>query len=266
MKHFTFTFLLTTAICHAHHGQDFFVTIDARVPQKNSYFTFATIAAGNSEPSLEVGLIAGLGSHLAFGLTLDGNAIDDLQANAIAPTLQWALPINDRFRLGATLSYHFFDSSQLDGSHAGHSHGGHTHGKSLRPRFNPDAPPPPVPVIIGDSPATIHLHDEDYYLSRFILECELHENTRLVSNIILAGTEGSDTALGYAIALRHSFHEQWAAGIEAIGDFRASGYHQAIAGIIHTPRHDISLRLGLAQGIGATSAETTGLFGITMRF
>jgi hypothetical protein len=265
MKIITLGLLLTAGICHAHHGQDFFVTIEARVPEKNGYFTFATLAAGNAEPSLEAGLIAGLGSQLAFGLTIDGNAIDDLQANAITPTLQWAIPLGDSpLRLGATLSYHFFNSSLLEADD-GHSHGGHTHRRSLS-SFNPDAPPPPTPITITDSPATIHLHDEDYYLSRIIMEYEIHQRTRLVSNIILAGTSAADTALGYAIALRHTLTPEWSAGLEAIGDFRASGYHQAIASIIHTPRHDISLRLGLSQSLGATASKTSGLFGITLRF
>lgn len=264
-----FTIVLPSGVALAHHGQDFFVTLDARVPAKNGMFTFATMAVGNDNPALEAGFIAGIGSNLALGFAVDGNQIDDLQANAITPILQWSIPLQDSpLRLGGSFSYHFFDSSRLDATNGGHSHGApHSHRRALSPRFNPDAPPPPPPPLVSRSDAaTIHLHEEDFYLSRFIIEYELSAHTRMVSNLILAGTPEADAALGYACALRHSVSHNWAVGAEAIGDFRASGYHQVILGIIHTPRHDLSLRLGLSTGLGATADDTTGLLGLTWRF
>jgi len=59
--------LLSTGLAMAHHGQDFFVTLDARVPAKGGFSAFATAAAGEDDFSLESGLIAGLGAGFAAG-------------------------------------------------------------------------------------------------------------------------------------------------------------------------------------------------------
>jgi len=121
--------------------------------------------------------------------------------------------------------------------------------------FNPDAPPPPsapqFAAATGGS-STIHLHDEDFLLGRLILEYEFDHHTRVVGNRILAGTSGTDLAIGYAFAVRDGFTHKWAAGIEAIGDFNTGGYHQIVVGVIHSPRHDLGLRLGISHGIGGT--------------
>ena len=264
----------------AHHGQDFFVTLDARVPAKNGFSAFSTTAAGEDDFSLETGLITGVGAGLAAGFTVDFSDTGSFQANGITPILQWSAPLGESpFRLGAAFTYHFHDSSR-SAHGGGHSHGGHSHARVAPPApffmlsaplmlaFNPDAPLTPNPqpaAAVGDS-STIHLHDEDFFLTRLILENELSQHTRVVGNLILAGTSSSDTAIGYALAVRHSFTHEWAVGFEAIGDFNTGGYHQLVAGVIHSPRHDLGLRLGVSHGLGATDEGATGLFGITWRF
>ena len=279
------TLLLSTGFALAHHGQDFFVTLDARVPAKNGFSAFTTAAAGEDDFTLETGLIAGLGAGLAAGFTVDFSDTGSFRPKGITPILQWSVPLGESpLRLGAAFSHHFSDSARTTHGGGGHSHGGHSHSHAAAPAgfsfapasfpssafgFNPDAPPPPTPqpaaVPVGGS-STIHLHDEDYYLTRFILEYELGHHTRLVGNLILAGTSSSDTAIGYSLAARHSFNHEWAVGLEAIGDFNTGGYHQVVAGVIHSPRHDLGLRLGVSHGLGATEEGATGLFGITWRF
>lgn len=275
-------FFLSTGIAMAHHGQDFFVTLDARVPAFGGFSAFTTAAAGEDDFSLETGLIAGLGAGFAAGFTVDFNDANSFQANGITPIIQWSSPLGDSpLRLGAAFSYHYHDSSRAaQGGGGGHSHGGHSHARSApvafsapsgiaTRTFNPDAPTFPTPqpsLTAAGGSSTIHLHDEDFFLTRLILEYELGHHTRAVGNLIIAGTSSSDTAIGYSLALRHSFTHEWAAGFEAIGDFNTGGYHQLVAGVIHSPRHDLGLRLGVSHGLGATDEGATGLFGITWRF
>jgi hypothetical protein len=139
------------------------------------------------------------------------------------------------------------------------------------PGFNPDAPPPPIggtPAggAIDGHPSTIHLHDTDFLLARLIVECALGPSTRLVGNVILGGTSRSDLGLGYALALRHEWTPKWAVGLEGIGDFNTHGYHELVASVIHSPRPDLGLRLGIGQGLGSASEGRSLLGGFTWRF
>lgn len=267
--------IFSSGIALAHHGQDFFVTLDARVPAKDSFSLFSTAAAGEEDLTVETGLLAGLGAGFAAGFAVDFTDSGGFHAAGITPMLQWSMPIGESpLRLGANLSYHFFDGSRdSSGGTGGHSHGGHSHKSTTRSKksgFNPDAPPPPTPptatLLDSGGSSTIHLHDEDYLLSRLILEYEFSHHTRLVGNLIFSGTSTSDIAIGYALAVRHEFTPKWALGFEAIGDFNPGGYHQLVAGIIHSPRHDLGLRLGLSHGLGATDEGASALCGLTWRF
>lgn len=276
-------FLLTSGIAVAHHGQDFFLTLDARVPAKKAFSAFATAAAGEDDFTLEAGLLAGLGAGFTIGFSTAFSDADGFEADGITPIIQWSAPLGKSpLRIGAAVSYHFSLASEATVS--GHSHGGHVHRRTVpstsfsassassAPRFggfNPDAPPTPIPVPEAsavDSSPTIHLHDEDYYLGRLIIEYELSHHTRFVGNVIFAGTSNSDLAMGYALAMRHSFTHEWAVGIEGTGDFNTGGYHQIVAGVIHSPRHDLGLRLGVSHGIGNSQEGISGLFGVTWRF
>lgn len=274
--------LLSAGIASAHHGQDFFVTLDSRVPASGGFSLYTTAAAGKDDFTLESGLLAGLGAGLAAGFAVDFDDANSFQANGITPTLQWSLtPGDSPLRLGTALSYHFHDSSHTANGGGGHSHGGHSHSVAAPAPttsafgfatasldFNPDAPPPPTPqpATAASGPSSIHLHNEDYFLGRLIIEYEFDKRTRFVGNLILAGTSTSDAALGYAIAVRHELSPKWAAGMEAIGDFNTSGYHQIVASLIHSPRHDLGLRLGIAHGLGASGEGTSVLAGATWRF
>ncbi len=280
-----FLLTLSAATAMAHHGQDFFLSLDARVPAQSGFAAFATAAAGEHDFSIETGLIAGLGANFAAGFSVDFSDSGSFQPNGIAPILQWSAPLGESpLRIGAAFSYHFHDSSRDSSggethSHGGHSHGGHSHARfSSREiptdqfafSFNPDAPPPPDPVPVtaaaSTGSSTIHLHDEDYFLARIILEYELTQFTRVVGNFIIAGTSSSDTAIGYALAVRQTISPRWAAGIEAMGDFNTGGYHQVVIGIIHSPRHDFGLRLGISHGLGAAREGAACLIGTTWRF
>ena len=292
MKHFLIITLLLVQSASAHHGQDFFVNLDARVPTLGSFTTFASASYvrddfGGEETSLEPGFLVGTGLGTSIGLTAEWSNSDEspFKYSAITPLFQWSIAIPDsNFRLGFAASYNISDSSSLASSAttaAGHTHAAAT-SISVTPSsslsFNPDAPAfnPDAPPSGGtghdhgthnhSSHSGIHRHGEDFLASRLIVEWQANESTRAVANLIVVSGGWSDIDFGYSLGLRHDFNHHWAAGIEAIGDLNSNGEHEVVAGAWLNPRHDLNFRLGLGTGIGGNSPELAVYSGLTWRF
>ena len=266
--------LCLAGVARGHHGQDFFVNLDARVPALGAFTAFANASAAEGEFVLEPGLMAGLGAGFGLGLSADFSDDGSFHAAGITPMLQGSTAVGDSsLRLGASLAWHLADSSRLPaGGHGGHGHGSHTHSRRAavaagRAATNPDAPPTPAPQAAAPpAGSTIHLHDTDYLATRLIAEWECTRNTRLVGNLILAGTSGSDLALGYSFGIRHELGTRWALGLEGIGDFDTGGYHELIGSVVFSPRRDLGLRAGVGHGLGPSSGGASLLTGVTFRF
>jgi len=285
--------VLLSQVAHAHHGQDFFVNLDARVPAFGAITTFASSsylrdATGAEETSLEPGFLIGTGLGTAVGLTAEWSNSDAsaFDYSGATPLFQWSMAIpNAPLRFGFAASYHISDSSSLVSSAAA---GGHTHGRASTsstansaessasfnpdaPAFNPDAPPT---GSTGHNHSAhshgghggIHRHGEDFLATRLIIEWQVSESTRAVANMIVVSGGWSDTAFGYSLGLRHDFSEKWALGLEAIGDLNSNGEHEVVGGAWFNPRHDLNLRLGLGTGIGQGSPELSLYSGLTWRF
>lgn len=276
--------LIQTAV--AHHGQDFFVNLDARVPQLGSISTFATAsygkdAFGGEESSIEPGFLVGTGFGTSVGLTAEWSNSDDSPFNhaGITPLLQWSAAIPDSpFRIGVAASYYIANSA------AASTLGGHSHtyspasgGSPLTTGFNPDAafnPDAPSGGGGGHNHGShshgghsgIHRHGEDHFASRLIFEWQACENTRAVANFIVVSGGWSDISYGYSLGLRHDFSHQWAVGLEAIGDLDSNGEHEIVGGVWYNPRHDMNVRLGFGSGIGQDSPELSVYSGLTWRF
>ena len=261
--------LVLPAFASAHHGQDFFVNLDARTPAEGRFTAFATLTSSESDFTLEPGILAGIGGGLALGATADFTDNGSFHATGITPLLQWSAALgNSPLRIGISTAFHFSDSSRSPvGTTTG---GGHHHNhRSARDVFNPDAPDPSGPAIDATPPAgssTIHLHGTDYYQSRIMLEWSVSDRLRSVANLIAAGTSGSNLALGYSVGIRREVTPLLAVGLESIGDFNFHGHHQVIGSVIITPRHDLGLRLGLGHGLGSAGDSTSLHTGITWRF
>ncbi|MFC7336929.1 hypothetical protein ACFQY0_07050 [Haloferula chungangensis] len=296
MHRFAITFLTLAQAAHAHHGQDFFVNLDAQVPVLGSVSTFATAsyvrtASGSEETSLEPGFLVGTGLGTSVGLSATWSNDDGVPFNysGFTPLFQWSMAIPDSpLRIGFSASYHISDSSSQASSSAS---GGHSHGSfatnssssstgSSSVSFNPDAPAfnPDAPPSGGSghdhsahdhshgSHSGIHRHGEDFFASRLIIEWQATESTRAVANLIVVSGGWSDIAFGYSLGLRHDFTEKWALGLESIGDLDSGGEHEIVAGAWFTPRHDLNFRLGAGTGIGQGSPELSLYSGLTWRF
>lgn len=241
----------------AHHGQDFFLNLDARVPAALRTTAFMSSTWNDDEGwSIEPGILTGLGAGFAAGITASFSDTpgNDASADAVTPQLQWSLPLGDLpFYMGVSVAYHFADEESGDGHN-------HTH---RTPRFNPDAPPV---ATITDLAPSIHSHGVDALQSRIIMEWEMSTRTRWIANVVYLDAAGSDPAWGYSVGLRQQIAGPWSIGIEALGDFNRHLYQEVAAGVIYSPTHHLGVRLGCSQELGNSDAKSSLLWGLTYRF
>lgn len=285
-------FFLLPSLARAHHGQDFFLNLDARVPATGRITTFASAsyvkeASGREETSVAPGFLFGAGLGTAIGFTLEWADEGDRSFgySAFTPMIHWSTALSDeRFHLGVAASYRFADGARSGSHHSStgstthHHHtalGVSTASDSATPvphglSFNPDAPPTPSGGHDhGDhshSHGGIHRHGEDFFATRFIFEWQAQQHIRAVANLILVSGGWNDTDLGYSFGVRHDFTHDWAVGLEVIGDLDSGGEHEIMSGLWFTPRHDLNVRLGLGTGIGPRSPEFSAYSGFTWRF
>lgn len=192
------TLILLAGSARAHHGQDFFVNLDTRMPDLGDFVAFASAgsvedADGSWETSLEPGFLVGTGFGTAVGLTTSWAESHDnsFGYSSVTPLLQWGSAIpGTPLRVGAALSWNLADGSRATSLHhdhgttvdrpgdgPGHSHS-HSHAVAFRaaapfpsttdgsfnpdaPDFNPDAPsdPSPAPGTPRESGDSHESHD-----------------------------------------------------------------------------------------------------------
>lgn len=261
----------------AHHGQDFFVTLDTRVPELAHGSLFVSGAwsktSGSDETEIDTGFLAGLGGGFAFGSTfqLSNETPGSFGYAGVTPLLQWSAAVpGSNFRIGASASYHFADNSHTVSHFSVHRHVAPE--APSGPGSNPDAPPPGSGGAhvhgAGHSHSHdgIHRHGEDHFAVRLIGEWQAAEKTRVLVNFLTVGGSSDDIDFGYAVALRQDLTNRLAAGVEATGDLDSHGLHEVIAGIFYSPLHDLTLRLGAGTGFGSGATDISLHGGVTWRF
>jgi hypothetical protein len=263
----------------AHHGQDFFVTLDSEVPAVYSATTFTSFEWSRSgttdELSFEPGFLVGIAPGLAAGMSvsLEDDGGGNWNYSGITPQVQFQIPTGDfPVSFGISASYSFADGA------AGHEHGaaGHSHGEGDDDEdldLGPDAPPADSDddhdhghSHSEHSHDGIHRHGEDYFQLRFVAEAALDDKTRLVGNLIGVATDSGEIDLGYALGIRRQIHHDFALGLEATGDFDRHGEHEVIGGVYWSPTHTCVIRLGVGAGIGAVASDFSVHSGVTWRF
>lgn len=276
MQRLLLLLVLAAPQAHAHHGQDFFVTLDTHVPElaHGSVFIAGSWSktAGADETEVSPGFLAGIGNGFAVGSTfeLSNGTPGTFGYAGVTPLIQWSAAIPDSdFRVGFSAAYQFADSSHTSSHLSVHQHT--NPGSSDGPGSNPDAPPPGSGSnhIHGGgvhSHDGIHRHGEDHFETRLIGEWQATDRTRVLFNFLAVGGGRDDTDFGYAIAVRQELTSHLAAGVEVIGDLDSHGLHEAIAGLFYSPMHDVSLRLGAGTGFGPGSTDFSLHGGATWRF
>ena len=260
-----------------HHGQDFFVTLDTRVPEFAAGSVFMSGSwsknSGADEAEFDPGFLVGLGAGFAFGSSFQftNETPGDFGYAGVTPLLQWSAPLpGTDFRLGASASYHFADGSHTVSHATVHFHSAPD--STGGPGGNPDAPPPGSGGAhvhgAGHSHAHdgIHRHGEDHFQVRLIGEWQAGERTRVLLNFLTVGGGRDDIDFGYAVAVRQDLTTRLAVGLEVIGDLDSQGSHDAIAGLFYSPLHDMTFRLGIGTGFGPGATDLSVHGGATWRF
>ena len=275
---------LLTTVAHAHHGEDFLVTLDSTVPEPMHATAFSAIEwsrrGTEDEVSFEPGFMAGILPGLAMGSSFQFADEDSAGWDyaAIDPSIQWTIPGGDlpvKFAINA--GYVFAVESGHSHSHggAGHDHDEDDDGGVVDP--GPDGPSGGEDDHDHDhhdheeyghshNHGGIHRHGQDHFHMRLIADTKLGDKTRLVVNFIGVAPGSGEYDFGYAIGVRHQFSHAWAAGLENIGDFNTHGENEVIAGLYWTPIHSCTVRLGAGVGIGQASSDFSLRSGITWRF
>lgn len=276
MRLFLF-FLALLATARADHGRDFLLLQDYEVPQPWSGHAFLgldwTEDVGLEEWGVETGLSLGIAPRLSFGLTTHSAEREDGWGLAsLTPAIHIQLtPPGGSFPVKAGLwagyAFALEESSHL----AEHSHAEQTVCGS---EFGPDAPPCDDPSILphehGDATHDhsdgIHLHDQNAFQARLILETDLTAQDKLLANFILVAPEEGKARWGYGLGYRHSFHHDFALGMEFQGDFDRHGRHEALLGAYYSPLHTLLVKLGGGCVLTSGAIHPTLRLGAVWRF
>jgi opacity protein-like surface antigen len=117
-----------------------------------------------------------------------------------------------------------------------------------------------------ERPTGIHLHGQEHFFARWMIEGDLTVRDTLFFNLIYVNPRDGDDAWGYAVGYRHTFSSEWAAGVEATGDFGEANEHRALAGVYWRPQHHWLLKIGAGAGLSDESADAFGQMGVAWSF
>jgi len=253
---------LTTAA--AHHGRDFLLVQDYHVPAPFTGILYGNFdfssQNGPDEWAFEPGIQYGIGNRFSLGLSADfADEGDDWHYRSISPQVQFQLTdpaANIPIRFAVVAGYQFADEEGEEEEH-------HEDAR-VSPRHEGEDHEEEVHAAHGHG--GIHQHGSDGFFARLIMETDLTKKDKLVLNVICVSPDDGETAFGYAAGIRHSFNHDFAAGIEAIGDFDNDGWHEVLAAGYFSPVEGLTLKLGVGAGLTGESPEFTVHGGAVWRF
>lgn len=268
----------------AHHGQDFLVTLDTKIlapSQALSATGFENTRYDNSEEiSFTQTFVFGLPENFSVGATArfadDGlGSWDDF---SVTPSIQWTAPSLTMTSLDLTLHFAVAAGWEIPGSTGSeHRHSGGIPQQDCSaylgiPSLHAACQQANANALNhnhdegGHSHSGIHRHGESHGFVRFIAETNLSEKDRLAANVIAVIPEGESIQTGYALAFRHQLNEDFALGLETIGDFDAHGEHLAYLTSTYYFNHHLSATLGAATGLTSSSPKSTFQALVAWRF
>lgn len=243
----------------AHHGQDFFLLDDTRIPAAGHGLALGTFAyedEGEDDTlSYSTGVLLGLLPRTA--LSLQADFMDEAGAGweyrSVTPGFHFDLTPPDLklpVRFGIAAAYQF--AGTPDPAH--HEEEPEAHGHDGEAGHHEE----PEHEEAGHERNGIHNHDDSLFIGRFIVEADLTPTTLLVANVISVLPEGKSAAWGYGLGLRQKLRPDFSIGVEAVGDFDRHGEHEVIGAVYWEPIPHFIIKAGV--GAGLTSESTDGSF------
>ena len=253
----------------AHHGGEFLIVQSHSDQHAGDGAVSADYGwegySGPNEDDAEVALYYNLIDRVGIGVdTRYSDEGEGWAYSSVMPMLHLQLTDHhseSRFKIGVSLGYQFaeghggedFEDISMhthdgeDGDHHGeteHGHGesGHSHGGS------------------------IHNHDVNQWMSRISVGTTLGKFL-VVGNLITTLPEDDHAYWGYGFGIRRPlFVDELALGLEAMGDFEASGYHEIIASAFYDVSESLTLRLGVGHGLGDQGPDGVVHAGFVWKF
>lgn len=254
--------LLTPA--SAHHGQDFLIVQDHAVPAPGSGYLLGSFEwekyPDHNEYGLGPGLMFGILPQVALGLDVHfRDEGDGWDFSNVAPMVHLQLtPPDSKFpiKFGIAAGYQFGNGGGAEETHDHadeHDHGDH-HGEEHAHEEG----------HAHSHGGSIHNHDDDLFVGRFIAESDFGD-TKVVLNLIALAGDGR-AAWGYAAGVRHKVMDQLSLGVEAMGDFDSDGWQEIVGGAYFEPIHSLTLKLGVGFGLTEESPDLSLRTGFIWRF
>jgi hypothetical protein len=242
----------------AHHGMDFLTVQSYEVPGFPGAYLFTDFewerTDGDNEYGLEPGVLfgllprTGLEVQTRFGKELDG----DWSYQSVTPSLLIQLTPPDSkfpFRVAISAGYEFADEENGGENHHHEEAGHHEHEEEEHQHAGGGG----------------HQHGGDGFEGRVVLEYQTGD--WLVAANFIADTDDKDDAIfGYAAGVRYRVTAQFAAGVEAQGDFEDHSSHELIAGFYFEPVHQAVIKIGAGFGLTDHSPDFSLRTGLVWRF
>jgi hypothetical protein len=278
----TFALALTVAAMlaqpiFAHHGDDFLLLEDATLPKQWHGYLSPSLSWENYDEndtfSVETTALLSVASQLALSVsTAFDDEDEDWAYSSVTPRVHVQLtPPDADFPIKVALSfgYQFAEGGEESSSHHHeaasheHEHEAEEHGGEHEEKGHGEETD--HAEAEAHSHSGIHNHDANQWVSRLVVEADLG-STKLLLNLIGNWPEGDSANFGYAVGVRHSFNDTFAAGVEAIGDFADEGEHEILLGGYVSPSHSVTLKLGVGFGLTEQSPDVTVRSGLVWRF
>lgn len=267
--------IFTTGVAdvRAHHGQDFLLLEDYHLPAPGGGHLMGNFEWEKYSDRDEFGLAPSLmfGVLPRVALSVDVNFRDESDGfdyNSVMPAAHFQLtsPESDfPVKVALSVGYQFVDGAfaadpapshhEEEGEHAEHGHEHEHHADEHAEEGAHD----------HSHTSSVHNHDSDALQSRLILEGDFGA-TKAVFNLISVVRDGGGADWGYAAGVRHKVLEQFAFGVEAIGDFESDGWHELVGGVYVEPVPSLTLKLGAGFGLTDATPDFTLRTGFIFRF
>jgi hypothetical protein len=264
---------LASTSAFAHHGRDFILVQDYSAPVPGSVFLMGNFewekGSGGSEFGLSPSLMVGVLPRVS--LAVEGSFRDevgtDWRYTSVTPSANIQLtPLSSQspVRFGLSVGYQFADSvsEEVPDAHNEEAEGSGEHADE--PDDEHAAEAEATGHHHGEG-VSIHNHDDNALIARFITEADLGR-CKAVFNLINVTADHGSTAWGYGVALRRPVSDCVALGVESLGDFKSDGWHElGVAGYIE-PSHHFTMKVGISFGLTDATPDLSVRTGFVYRF
>lgn len=279
MKHTLVTLALAalTTTTFAHHGRDFILVEDYSSPAQGSAFLLGNFewekGSEGSEyglsPSLMVGVLPQV--SLSVETSFREEVGSDWRYTSVTPSVHIQLTPPDSkspVRFGLSAGYQFAEGADAEPAEEHHEEADADHeeaGHHAEETGDHHAEEEEEAAGHHHHGSSIHNHDDNAFIARFITEADLGD-FKAVLNIINVTPDNGSAAWGYAVGVRRAVCSTLSLGVEALGDFKSDGWQELGVASYFEPIHNLTLKVGISFGLTEETPDFSLRTGFVYRF